>query len=307
MSEQQLKNESIYIEANEQQLHLKRYFISPDGIPVFMLHGSIENGKIFYSKNHKGLAPFLARNGYDVFVADLSGRGESKPAITRFAKQGQTDAITKEIPAFINYIISIKGNTPQHWIAHSWGGVLLSSFLARFPEQTPPISSLVFFGTKRVIHVNHFEKLIKVNLFWNLFARVLAKLYGYLPTQKFGVGSDNETRQFHRDVVKWCNPSEWRDTVDGFDYAAAVKKITLPPLLHFVGSQDSYLGHPQDVEAFAREMFAVDSEIMILNDQNSKRNYGHIDILTHPQAESDHFQKLLHWLNSKNNKKLTST
>ncbi len=58
-----------------------------------MLHGAVENGKIFYSDSGRGLAPFLARRGFDVYVGDLRGRGESRPHISRSSRYGQTEAI----------------------------------------------------------------------------------------------------------------------------------------------------------------------------------------------------------------------
>ena len=33
----------------------------------------------------------------------------------------------------INKIIELKGDVPQHWVAHSWGGVLLLALLAKNP------------------------------------------------------------------------------------------------------------------------------------------------------------------------------
>ncbi|HIN39000.1 MAG TPA: esterase, partial [Flavobacteriales bacterium] len=58
---QQLKEKSLYITLNStEKLHVKRFFTDKKGQPVLMLHGSIENGKIFYSSSGKGLAPYLA-------------------------------------------------------------------------------------------------------------------------------------------------------------------------------------------------------------------------------------------------------
>ena len=119
-----IAEESIFIPLHENELlHLKRFCGDDNGPVIFMLHGSIENGRIFYSKNGKGLAPFLAKQGYDVFVADLRGRGQSTPAINRDSKFGLTECVEQEIPAFLNEIKKIRGNSPQHWIAHSWGTV----------------------------------------------------------------------------------------------------------------------------------------------------------------------------------------
>ena len=88
-SRKTIKEESLFIPLHQNdRLHLKRFCGSSTGSVVFMLHGTVENGRIFYSRNGKGLAPFLASKGYDVFVADLRGRGESTPAISRESASG---------------------------------------------------------------------------------------------------------------------------------------------------------------------------------------------------------------------------
>ena len=53
-------------------LFLKRIYQNKDGPVLFFLHGSIENGRIFYSNSGKGLAPFLLLT---VFVFVLSPLG----------------------------------------------------------------------------------------------------------------------------------------------------------------------------------------------------------------------------------------
>lgn len=80
-----IKQESIFIQVGEHRLHMRRFYQDPEGEPIWMMHGSIEDGRIFYSPSGKGLASFLAAQGYDVIVADLRGRGKSTPAISKTA------------------------------------------------------------------------------------------------------------------------------------------------------------------------------------------------------------------------------
>jgi hypothetical protein len=59
-----------------------------------MLHSAIENGRIYLLRIRQGAGPYLVRNGFVVYPADL------------------------------------RGPISQKWVAHSWGGVLFSSFMA---------------------------------------------------------------------------------------------------------------------------------------------------------------------------------
>jgi predicted alpha/beta hydrolase len=299
-TEQEIRQESIFIELNPtDKLHLKRIFVSQGGPVVFMLHGSIENGKIFYSSSGKGLAPYLARNGYDVFIADLRGRGQGTPKFSRNSRTGQTESITEEIPAFLNEIQKLRGNTLQHWIGHSWGGIILLSFFLRFAHYRPLVKSMVFFGTRRSITVFNLKKLININFFWFFFARILTFFYGYLPAVKFGFGSDNESRKSHKQSIPWVKGKPWVDQQDSFDYGGEIKKAGLPPLLFLTGSSDTDLGNQIDVNNFVREVGNEKSEFRLISKEKGfLHDYGHIDILTHPDSVGDHFPLVLKWFES---------
>lgn len=301
-----LEQASLFVPVNStDELHLKRIhtkgFLGP---PVFMLHGSIENGRIFYSQNGKGLAPYLARNGFDVFVGDLRGRGESRPRISRYSRYGQTEAITQDIPAMVSAIRKIRGDVKQRWIAHSWGGVLMASYLARFDEHRPLVDSMVCFATKRTIRVCHLKKRFIMDFCWGPFARLLVKVFGYLPTKQFRLGSDNETDKFHHHIRLWVKPSyPWIDPDDGFDYGTAIQQIKLPKTLHLVGVADSHLGNPKDVRDFMKETGGVQEFIyqVLSKREGNLHDYSHVDILTHPDAVRDHFPLVLNWLRASEN------
>ena len=48
-------------------LYLKRFRSAQAQAPaVLMVHGMMSNGRVFYSQGGKGLAPWLARQGYEI-------------------------------------------------------------------------------------------------------------------------------------------------------------------------------------------------------------------------------------------------
>lgn len=262
-----------------------------------MLHGAIENGRIFYSDSGRGLAPYLAGQGYDVYVADLRGRGGSTPAISRVSRFGQTEAITEDIPAFVNHIIERRGPIPQHWIAHSWGGVLLSSYLARFAGHRDLVRSAVYFGSKRTVRVWNFHRLLKVDLVWNGLCHLISDLAGYLPARRLGIGSDSETLKSHRQSSEWVKKDAWVDADDGFDYGAAIGQVQLPPIWYLAAERDHALGHPRDVADFRLSAGVQESSYTVLSRRNGNlHDYDHINMLTHPDAPADHFPLIVNWL-----------
>lgn len=265
---------------------------------VLMLHGAIENGKIFHSRSGKGLGPFLAQAGFDVWVADLYGRGQSLPAIDSASAHGQTESISEQIPLLLDYLEQSNSKSPQFWVAHSWGGVLLMSALARYPQYNQRLKGIVFFGTKRQVTVQNTQKWLRVDLFWKNLARLIAYQQGFLPARKLKVGSDSETRKSLSQSIAWVKAgSRWQDSQDGFDYAQAIQALDLPAMLFLAGPQDPCLGHPVDVQVFMHELPARHADYWLLSkSQGFAHDYGHIDMLTHPGANQDHFPQIAAWM-----------
>lgn len=292
-----IKQESLFVPLVDCELHLRRIF-NPDrkGQAVFFLHGAVENGKIFYTESNKGFAPFLAEHGFDCYVADLRGRGKSRPAITRGHQYGQTEAILEDLPAMLDAIKANNGEYPTYWVAHSWGGVLMNSYFARFPKAIETVSACVYFGSKRSLHNHHPKKYLQGNLIWYGLAPLIAKKYGYLPAKKLKWGSDEETVKSHRQSMEWAKRKPWVDSDDGFDYAKALKRLTLPPILHIAGVNDKALAQPIDIQKFIEESGNGIQELRVYGKRyGHHQNYDHINMLTHPTSRHDQFKDAIAW------------
>ncbi|WMN62243.1 alpha/beta hydrolase (plasmid) [Pseudoalteromonas xiamenensis] len=295
-----IKQESILLPFGGAKLHLRRIYDDENtGEPVFFMHGAVENGKIFYTESNKGLAPFLAEHGYDCYVADLRGRGKSIPNIGPGHSYGQTEAILEDIPTMLEGIKGLRGKYPRFWVAHSWGGVLMNSYFARFPEMISHVDACVYFGSKRSLYNRHPQKFIQGNLIWYGLAPILAKKHGYLPARKLKWGSDEETVKSHRQSMEWAKIKPWVDSDDNFDYAKTLSKMALPPILHIAGVKDKALAQPIDIKKFMEESGLGTQEIRIFGKRfGHKCNYDHINMLTHPNARLDQFQDALFWFQS---------
>jgi predicted alpha/beta hydrolase len=292
-----MQEESIFIPFEGGKLHLKRIYQDAQGPPVFLLHGSIENGKIFYSKSLKGYGPYLASKGYDVFVLDMQGRGKSTPKISRKSKYGQVDVIHSDIPMSLDKIKEIKGDVPMYVGAHSWGGVLVLSYMARYDFN---IKNVVLFGTKRFITVRTWEYYKKVWFGWKILGAITPLLCGYFPAVKMGAGSDNEPSIHLKQINAWLAPgSKWIDNVDGFDYGQALEEKALPPLLFVAGKEDTLLGHPKDIKLLMEEVKHAKKDYWLLaKESGNLHDYGHIDMLSHKDAPEDHFVEIAKWMSS---------
>ena len=290
----------IFVEVEKGSEICLHYFSQDENkrhVSVLMSHGAIEDGRIFYSKSGKGLAPYLAQQGFDVFVMDGRGKGESISKIDRGFQHSQTDHIIKDLPFCIDKIIENSGNKEIHFVAHSWGGVLQLAFLARF-QGMYEVKSMVFFGSKRRISIRNFKKFFRVDIVWNLVGYFISRFFGYAPFKLFKIGSENESIPFFNQMNHWVYSKDWKDKEDGFDYHESLQKQELPPALYLTGINDDILGNPIDVELLMKETGVnQDVEMMILGKSNgNSHDYGHIDIMTHKDAENDHFPIALDWM-----------
>lgn len=282
---------------HDDSLLLRRVVGEGRGDAVLMLHGALSNGRIFCSGAGRGLAGYLAAAGYDVYVADLRGRGGSRPPIARGSRHGQSESICDDLPALHAEIRRRNGGRPVHWVAHSWGGVLMAACLLRYPSLIDQVGNCVYFASKRSIAVHNWPRFIKIDLFWLRIAPLIARACGYLPARRLGIGADSETIKSLAQSIAWVRPGPWIDSDDGFDYGAAARVHTLPPTLYLAASDDPCLGHPDDIRRFAEECGRHQARLHRVGRADGYlHDYDHVSLLTHPDAPVDHFPLVLHWL-----------
>jgi len=295
-----ISQEDIFlpIPNSKETLYLKRFNPNTtDSQPIFCLHGSIENGRIYYSKEgEKGFAPFMAKNGFDVFVVDLRGKGKSTPKISAASEHGQRDVIVEDIPLISNHIKKLKGDVPQIWVSHSWGGNLMNASYARF--KPAKVKAMVHFATKRRVTVWNWKRIKMLQFGWFFLGKRWLKKLGYLPFKEKGYGGDNEPKNFYLQINKWIGSSTMNDTVDGYNYLEAFKNCEMPATLWLAGANDPVLGYYKDVHNTMLETKNAKARFELLSTKNSyQKNYGHNNMLTDKLAAKEVFPMIIDWIN----------
>lgn len=281
------------------QLHLRRYRSTDRAsVPVMLLHGLHEDGTVFYSRTGRGLAPYLARHGADVLVPDLRGRGRSWPGIEQRPDYDVCKVVTEDLPLLAEAAERLCGQVAPVWIAHGAGGVLLSAFLARYPEFCTHLKGVVYFGSCRRFMAGEYWQNRLLTGLWGPVTDWVARLLGAVPAPLLGLGVQNESLALHRTLLSWSQGAPWRDPGDQFDYAQAWEHgATHPPVLYFATRGRVGFGSATAVTAFMRELGRHDGRLVVLGRQGGNlHNYTHISMLTHEDAERDHFPFMLRWI-----------
>ena len=301
--------ESIMVPLKQgQQLHVRRLYAEKNvekldgespGIPVLMIHGLLEDGTIFYSRAKRGLAYCVAAAGFDVYIPDLRGKGRSWPHINEILNYRIIDAVTEDIPLILKAISQCCGRAPKFWMGHGWGGVLISSFLARFPRYRPETLGLVYFGTRRVVSNQNLTRRVLVDGLWGWLAGAVSRVKGVVPGVMLRIGTADEFRAMRSVNLSWMQGSPWIDPSDQFDYGTALSQgLEYPPALYLASKKDLGYGDPSDVSAFMKEVGRHNGRLIVLDEKGSSlHDYTHTSMLTHPDAVKDHFPHVLSWMN----------
>lgn len=289
-----LLNQTSYtVKSGEHQLNLRRCYRHKDGIPVLMVAGAQACGDIFWpDSDEAGLAPFLADCGFDVFVADLRGKGISWPNVSRHSDWGLRALIAEDIPAHLAKIAKLRPSAPQFWIGHGMGSLLLTACYARLDILPAPVAGMVHFAAARRCELSNLLKSIS-------YARWQSKLN--LTSLLFGGSSltlsNSDSRQVMSELQQWHSSAEWVEQNDGFPYRERLQHKGMPPSIYYSLAGNSLWGSVADTRLWMRELGNHDAQLLSLGQANgNSRNYDHRSILTHRDACDDHFVHLYAWM-----------
>ncbi|WP_028109861.1 alpha/beta fold hydrolase [Ferrimonas futtsuensis] len=295
---------SEFIDYRSGQLHLR--VLTPEETPkgvVLMVHGAMSNGRVFYSGGGRGLGCYLADQGYQVYVLDCYGHGQSHPPLSHREEHGQYEVIHEQLP-LVQRLLLERHSQPIHWVGHSWGGVLMIAALARYPSLLQQIPTLTLFASKRTVRSWSSERLLKIELAWKRLFPWLGQKLGYLPLQRWRVGMDDQSTRFLMDSLPWISDAHWLDEMDGFDYGESARELVAqgrwPATWFLAGAGDKALGNPRDVKDLMQEcgLDGMARYQVLGRRQGWRRDYDHAGILTHRDAAKELYPDVLSWLQS---------
>jgi pimeloyl-ACP methyl ester carboxylesterase len=259
----------------------------PGSVPVVLLHGSFSNRRFWYSSAGQGLGAYLARRGFDVWLAEMRGHGLS-PRNQQYPQNSVADYARYDVPAIAAFVAEQSGQAP-HWLGHSLGGTTLVAALGGAYLAQEQVASLALFGTQ----VSRSSWLLKVPpVVWAI--RLLLRRRQVLSGARAMRGPEDEPIGVVREYLRMQGLFGRFGDREG-DWWAGLSKVQAP-LLVVAGSVDV----PAPAAA-CRQLFeqfgSPRREFLCLGRQHGfSRDLGHVDMLVSKAAQLEVWPRVAEWL-----------
>ncbi len=96
--------------------------------PIVLLHGAFQNRGLWLTLDAQGLAAYLARQGYDVWLPELRGHGLT-PRNQEYEQTRAVDFWKDDLPAINDFIVEQTGSHPV-WVGHGWSAAVIATAVA---------------------------------------------------------------------------------------------------------------------------------------------------------------------------------
>ena len=257
------------------------------GVPVILLHGSFSNRRFWYSPKNLGLGPFLARAGFDVWIAEMRGHGLS-PRNRQYAQNTVAAYARYDLPAIGAFVTEQTQQTP-HWIGHSLGGVTLAAALGGRHLDETGAASAALFGSQ----VSRAYWPLKIPpLVWGL--NLLLKRFRYLSGARLKRGPEDEPVGIALEILRWLRLfGRFGDGRD--DWWAGLAEMQVPLLVVTADGDD------QDPAWACRKLYehcamAPRAFLSLGKAQGFSSDFGHVEMLIGKAAQAEVWPVVQHWL-----------
>ena len=290
--------------------------------PVVLCHGLGNNHAFFEFRGRSHLARVLADAGFQVFTMDCRGAGRTIAPEPAFAEVCVDDHVDFDVPAVLEAVREVTGQSQVLWVGHSLGGVI--GVLASARKAKGRLAALVTIGSPLFFHQSAFfpralmlaQALAPAGQFP---ARVLSTLFapfaGFVPAPEVARVSArvsnidgveqryllaNAFADLWRGVLsqleRWIVTGRLTSSVSGEDLRTPALAITDVPTLVVGGSVD-YLAPLDVTQQFFTELQARDKELVLVGAAfGHEVDYGHGDLIVGRDADRDVYPPIVRFL-----------
>ena len=255
------------------------------GPPVLLVPGSFSMRSFWLGTRGQGFARVLAAAGFDTWILELRGHGESeRPGSYNF-----DDWILRDAPAGVEGVLDRTGARELFWMGHSAGGVIGAGFVGSGSPLARRLCGLVMLGAPGPV----------VRGVRRLGARVshlaaAAAPRALFPGSPLGLGPEREPAALIRQWMSWNLDGAWR-MPGGGDYLVGLGSAELP-VLAVAGGGDR-IAPPETVRDLAERFGSADRTVLVAGKENGfSDDYGHAAVVVSRDARRELWPLLVDWL-----------
>ncbi|MDD9892116.1 MAG: alpha/beta fold hydrolase [Gammaproteobacteria bacterium] len=260
------------------------------GAPVLMTSGMFTGRGFWVSPKGLGIAAELAKKGFEVYIYERRGVGESPRDYLQKdqARAGLNEAILYDLPA-IQGLIAQRNSQPLFMMGHSFGGVALAAALATNHMNRGGINGLVLFGSQLTVDKPF------LNPPWSVIPKLSSKALGYFPSKKLKMGPFNESPAAMQDAVNWVSAAKARGD---FVFWEGFNKLHMP-VLAISGSKDD-VDPAEGVEYLMNQFASKDKTFTLLSKANGNlKDYDHVGMVVSKEAAQEVWPMVAEWMLSR--------
>jgi oxygen-independent coproporphyrinogen-3 oxidase len=252
---------------------------------VILAHGTFSN-----YRTCGALARYLADRGHECWLLDFEGHGCSDKALPAPDFEAMFLSGTN---AALNHI-SDTTNAKCHWVGHSGGGLAALMALARRPELTAKLHSLVMLGSQACDAGHSISHRAVLRLFL-----VLTRALGFVPARALRLGPENEVAEVMLQWYRWNLQKCWQGT-EGLDYLNALQQLDMLtdlPVLGMAGSGDRFIAPPAACRRLHSLLPGIDNEWQECGVSHGfEEDFSHSRLISSRAAAREIWPRIADWL-----------
>jgi predicted alpha/beta hydrolase len=257
------------------------------GTPVILAPGTFSNWSFWLGTRGTGFARYLAERGFEAWVVDFRGHGQSqRPApgqAWNFDDWGRLD-----LPAVITHVAA-SGRRPLV-VGHSAGGASTLAAVAGDARVRHDVAALVVLATP-LPWLQRWRRVAAHAL------RLASRHLRAFPARLLRLGPEDELPGVMAQWMEWNLSGHWTGR-DGTDYAAALGAVDLP-LLFIAGAGDQRFAPPHACRGLFDLIGSSDKLFVLAGlDTGFSRDYGHVDLVVSREARAEIWPLMADWLHA---------
>ena len=250
--------------------------------PVLLTHGTFSNAQVCGK-----LAAFLAAHGFDCWIVELRGHGQSQRGGGNPDFQHLADF---DVPTALEAVRRWTGKSQAFLLGHSGGGLAFLMHLARNPRSCEHVKGIVTLASQATEAGTTSRSRLKIVGF-----AAINNLLGYLPGPTLGLGPENEFRGVMNQWFWWNWSRRWLGR-DGFDYSRALSHVDVPALV-LAGVGDRFIAPVLGCQKLYGLLGSQDKQLMICGKATGfAEDYDHTRIIASRSARKEIWVTILRWM-----------